>query len=172
MEKQKFEKVLDRKMDSLINTSDVLVNPESGLAMVVIKPDAFKNREKIIKKLEDSGLYVVATRSRKLSDRFVSGIMYKNLPKSVEEETLKHFNSGPVEIILLKGGNDMVQKVVSITGKKINPTECDIETIRYEFGEHFSRTTNDGGTYFRNAIHRGKDSKEQKEDLEKFKDLL
>ena len=172
MEKPKFERVEDVKVDNLIKTSDVLVNPESGLVMVVIKPEAYKNKKQIIQRLNDSGLYVVATRSRELPDRFVSGVMYKDLPRGIEEETLRQFNSGPAEIILLRGGKDVIQKVISMTGGKTNPAECDEKTIRYEFGEHFGRKSEDGKISFRNAIHRGKDPKEQQEDLEKFKDLL
>ena len=47
MEKPKFEQALDKRLENLIEESNVLVNPESGLAMVVIKPDAFKNRKHI-----------------------------------------------------------------------------------------------------------------------------
>lgn len=168
MEKPKIEV---EKVESVIGNSDILVSPESGLAVVVIKPDAFKKRDQIISRLESSGLYVVKTITKKLPEDFVIGTMYKNLPKGIEEETLKHFATGPSEIILLEGGSDLLKKIITLTGEKTNPDQCDKNTIRSLFGEHFGRETPDGD-YFRNAIHRGKDPKEQKNDLDKFKHLL
>lgn len=170
MEKNEFEGI--KSEEPLINSSDVAVDYASGLAVVVIKPDAFSKRDLIIKKLENSGLYIAKTVQKRLPDNFVIGQMYKDLPKDIEEETLKHFNIGPAEIILLKGGEDMLSKIIDITGEKTNPAECDDESIRYLFGEHVGRETWDGKTYFRNAIHRGKDAGERKEDLDKFEHLL
>lgn len=168
MEGPKFE---DLNNEKIIETSDIVVNPESGLAMVVIKPDAFKNKEQIIKRLENSGLYVVSTKTRQLSENFVANVMYKDLPAGILEETIKHFNSGPAEIILVKGGENIVKDIVSLTGEKTNPNECSDDSIRYIFGEHFGRETDDGKTYFRNAIHRAKDENEQEGDLDKFRDI-
>jgi nucleoside diphosphate kinase len=168
MEGPKFENKNNEKM---IESSDIVVNRESGLAMVVIKPDAFKNKDQIIRRLENSGLYVVGTKTRQLSENFVANVMYKDLPAGIQEETIKHFNSGPAEIILVKGGENIVKDIVSLTGEKTDPRECSEDSIRYIFGEHFGRETDDSKKYFRNAIHRAKDENEQKEDLDKFRDI-
>lgn len=170
MESYKPEKI--EEAESLIEVSDVAVNPESGLMVVVIKPDAFLHRDKIIKKLKDAGLHVIKSAKRELGDGFVISRMYKDLPEDIKEETVKHFSVGPSEVILLKGGDDLLQKVVSLTGEKTNPRECDQESIRYLFGEHFGRETDDGKTYFRNAIHRAKNIEEQDDDLRKFLPLV
>ncbi len=170
MEKHKFSQI--ENVEHLINSSDIVVNPETGFAIVVIKPDAFANKEQIISRIKNSGLYVVKTIEKRLPDNFVAGTMYKDLPKGIEEETLKHFNSGPSEIILLKGGNDVLQKIVTLTGEKTDPNMCTEDSIRYLFGEHFMRETSDGNLYSRNAIHRAKTGDEQSDDLEKFKHFL
>ena len=156
----------------MIESSDIAINPETGLAIVVIKPDAFKNKDLIIKKLEDSGLYIAKTISKRLPDNFVVGEMYKDLPHSIEEKTLEHFNEGPSEIILLEGGSDLLKKIEMVTGQSTNPNECNEESIRYIFGEHIGEKTEDGKTYYRNAIHRAKNSGEQKHDLDAFENLL
>ncbi len=98
--------------------------------------------------------------------------MYKGLSKGIEEATLEHFNNGPSEIVLLEGGPDLLQKVVSVTGGDTDPKKCDEESIRYIFGEHFDRATSDGGIYHRNAAHRAKDPVEQKKDLDSFEQWL
>ena len=171
MEQNKFEKIGGIE-EGVIDNSDIVVNKESGLAVVVIKPDAFKNRDQIIKRLEGSGLYVVKTVDKRLPDGFVIGSMYKDLSSGLQEETLKHFNTGPSEIVLLKGGDDLIKQITSVTGESTNPSECDEESIRYLFGEHFSRETESGDEYYRNAVHRAKDGEEQKGDLDKFEHLL
>jgi nucleoside diphosphate kinase len=158
--------------ENILESSDVAVDVESGLAIAVIKPDAFINKDQILKRLEDSGLYIVKTVTKRLPDNFVIGTMYKDLPKGIEEETLKHFNIGSSEIILLRGGSDIVEQLVKITGDKTRPNECSDESIRYIFGEHFGRNAGEDKTYFRNAIHRGKDAEEKKADLDKFEHLL
>lgn len=163
-------KSLENKNKELIKNSDISVNQENNLAVVVIKPDAFAKKELIIKMLEDSGLGIVKTITKELPENFVLKAMYKDLPTGLEEETFKHFNSGPSEIVLLRGGEDLLQKIIALTGDKTNPEECDEKTIRYLFGEHFGRDT-ENGQYFRNAIHRASTKEEQIEDLEKFRTL-
>ncbi|MFA6430584.1 MAG: nucleoside-diphosphate kinase [Candidatus Paceibacterota bacterium] len=170
MEVPKFES--NNGVEHLIENSDISIDRKSGLAVVVIKPDAFASRDLIIKRLEGSGLYIAKTVSKRLPVDFVLGEMYKNLPEGIEEETAKHFSSGPSEIILVKGGDDILQKIVSVTGEKLNPNECDEESIRYLFGEHFGRDASEGKTYFRNAAHRGKDEEERLDDLDKFESFL
>lgn len=170
MESYKPEK--SKETESLIEVSDIAVNPESGLMVVVIKPDAFPHRDKIIKKFKDAGLHIIKSAKRELGDGFVLGIMYKDLPEDIKKETAKHFSAGPSEVILLKGGDDLIQKVISLTGEKTNPRECDEESIRYLFGEHLGRETDDGKTYFKNAIHRAKNPEEQRDDLRKFLPLV
>ena len=128
-----------KQPEAFIDSSDVIVDPESGLAVVVVKPDAFANRSKIVKRLEGSGLYVVTEVEKKLPLDFVIGTMYKGLPEDIETETAKHFSIGPSDLILLRGGPDILEKIVSITGKETEPTKCDEESIRYLFGEHFGR---------------------------------
>ncbi|MDQ5968860.1 MAG: hypothetical protein QG579_17 [Patescibacteria group bacterium] len=168
MEGPKFE---NQNSEVIIESSDIIFNPESGLAMVVIKPDAFKNKDQIIRRIENSGLYVVSTKTRKLSESFVANVMYKDLPTGIKGETIKHFNDGPSEIVLVRGGEDIIQNIISLTGEKTNPHECSRDSIRYIFGEHFGREVGDDKKYFRNAIHRAKDTNEQKDDLEKFRDI-
>ena len=157
---------------SLFETSNIAVNIENNLMIVVIKPDAFKYRYEIIKKLKDSGLRVVKSVQKRLGDHFVLGEMYKDLPEDIKKETSRHFNEGHSEVILLKGDDNLLQKIGSLTGEKTNPSECSEGSIRKLFGEPFGRETDAGGIYFRNAIHRAKDTKEQKEDLNKFMPLI
>lgn len=159
-------------LEQLIKTSDVAIDAKSGLAVVVIKPDAFANRDLIIKKLESSGLYIAKTVTKRLPDNFVIGEMYKGLTKGLEEETLRHFNESPSELILLEGGPDILQKIIATTGERTNPAEFDEKSIRYLFGDHLGHEIADGKYYFRNAIHRAKDKREKSEDLDKFENFF
>lgn len=155
------------KIESLIENSDIAIDPENGLAIVVIKPDAFRNRDRIHSILERQGLYIERTVERKLPIDFVLGQMYPDLPESIKDATGEHFASGESEIILVKGGPDLGEKIVKITGVDTDPAKCDKDTIRFLFGEHFPRPAGDR-QYFRNAAHRGKNPEERRDDLKKF----
>ena len=170
MEKITPENVPEKveQVEKLVDSNDVAVDAESGLAIIVIKPDAFSKKDRIIKRLEGFGLHVEKTRTKRLPDDFVVGEMYKGLPEGIEEETLRHFNSGPSEIILVKGGPDILEKIVKVTGENTDPNKCDESSIRHLFGEHFMREASDGSKYSRNAVHRAKNQEEQKDDLKKF----
>ncbi len=158
--------------DALLESSDIAVNPETGLAMVVIKPDAFRNRDAIIQRLEHSGLYVVSEKQGSLPEGFVLGAMYPDLSEGLKEQTVRHFNEGPADVLLVRGGADLVEILVALTGDHTNPARCDQDSIRYVFGDHVAREAGEGELYYRNAVHRGKDAQEQQEDLEKFRDLI
>ena len=160
----------DLNLESLIAASDVAVDPESNLAVVIIKPDAFKNEKEIIRRLENSGLAIVEKRERLLPENFVIS-RSKGFPPDIEEEVGKHLTSGPSEIVLLRGGNDIVRKFVEVAGLDTDPQKCDEESLRFLFGEHFIRETKDGGEYFRNAIHRPKNERERLGDPNEFRDL-
>ena len=105
-----------KQPEAFIDSSDIIVDPESGLAVVVVKPDAFVKRGQIVKRLESSGLYIVKEVEKKLPQDFVIGTMYKGLPEDIKVETAKHFSVGLSDLILLRGGPDILEKIVSITG--------------------------------------------------------
>lgn len=153
-------------MEQEIKTPESI--PWKGMAIVVIKPDGYENRERIKRMLENAGLSIVKSVSKKLPDHFVSGVMYKDLPEGIEEETLKHFNDGLSEIILLQGGDGVIDKIVCATGEYTDPNKCEVGTVRYKYGEHFKRDAGEDIQYMRNAIHRPKDEEERVKDLEKF----
>lgn len=151
---------------------DFAFSPETNLAVLVIKPDAYNKKDEILKKIRNAGIYIVKTVEKKLEDNFVLGSMYKNMPEGIEKETVRHFNSGPSVLILVRGGKDVLDKIIDITGENTDPKKCNEESIRYLFGEHFDRETDDDRKYFRNAIHRAKNDEERVEDLKKLEHLL
>lgn len=157
--------------EAMLQSSDVAVNPETGVAVVVIKPDAFARRDMIVRRLEGAGLYVVSKVDRNLPESFVLGAMYPDLGEGLKEQTVQHFSEGPSEVLLIRGGEDLVRKLVEVTGTHTNPAECTEDTVRNLFGEHFAREASDGASYYRNAVHRAKNSEEQRSDLEKFRNL-
>jgi len=162
-------------MEKPDNTDKETVIPNefpSNIAIVVIKPDAVENAKDIKMMLESSGIKVIKSKILKLRERFLVEEMYKDLPDSIREETLKHFNIDDAEVLLVRGGDDIVEKLGEITGKETNPDLSEKGTVRYKYGEHFHRDTDDGRKYFRNAIHRAKNEQERVEDLRKFKGVF
>jgi hypothetical protein len=97
--------------------------------------------------------------------------MYPDLSPELEEATMKHYNEGPSGILMLQGGEDILQKIISLTGENLKPTDNKNETLRHMFGEHFSRKIGDNVEYFRNAVHRPKTEEELKKILEEVRQL-
>ena len=157
-------------IESSIEISPII---DTDIALCVIKPDAFQNKDIIIKRLEDSGLYIVKSVTKNLPEKFVIGEMYDpdTLPKPIIEATAKHFSSGPSEIILVKGDN-VVQKLLQVIGLKTNPALCEEDTVRYMYGDHVPEELEQGLKYYRNAAHRSSNEAEAVADVKKFKQIL
>ncbi len=166
------ENVPEVSIEKIIESSNIAIDEKTGMAVVVIKPEAFRYRDAIVQKIEHTGLSIVSRKHKQLPENFVLNAMYPNLSESLQQQTAQHFNEGESEILLIKGGNDLVEKLVTLAGEHTNPAVCDTNSIRYLFGEHFARETSDGGAYYRNAVHRPKDESEREHDLEEFKHLV
>ena len=144
---------------------------EGDEAVCLIKSGVYDKRDEIVKRLEDSGLYIVRRSIAELSENFIREQMYPNIPAPIMEATLKHLMSGPCEIVLVKGGN-VVNTLIGSVGAKTSPALCEPDTIRFIYGTHMAEELREGYKYWRNAAHRAKDEVERKCDLEKFKPFL
>lgn len=164
---------LSNAIEVIRNSIEISPALEEGVAICVIKPDAFGSRDMIVKRLEDSGLYIVKRTIKKLPENFVIGEMYKKdkFPKPIQEATARHFLSGESEIILVKG-DDVISKLLGVVGLKTDPSLCNTETIRYIYGDHIPEQLEGGLKYYRNAAHRAMNNEERIEDINKFKPLL
>ena len=161
---------LENGLERIENDLEVS-NVKDGEAVCVIKPDAYENRNRIVQKLEESGLYIVRRSLAELSEQFITNKMYSSIPEPILKATLKHFSSGPCEIVLVKGDN-VINKLLKSTGLHTAPPLCDHETIRFIYGTHMVEELEEGYRYWRNAVHRAKNEKERIEDLSKFNNLL
>lgn len=164
---------IEGAIETVSNSIEISPTLDETLAICVIKPDAFLHREAIVKRLEDSGLYIVQRTPKQLSEEFVVKQMYgkDKLPKPLEDAHARHFLSGESEIILVKGDN-VVRKLLDTVGLKTNPALCNPDTIRYIYGDHVPEELEEGLKYYRNAAHRPASETEVREDLEKFRDIL
>lgn len=148
------------------------IEREKGLAVVVIKPDAFRERDLIVSRLEKTGIKIVRRVEKKLPSDFLREEMYVGYSNDINDATGEHFASGPCEIILVDGGPDVIEKLVEVTGDKTDPSKCEPKTIRHDFGDHKGFETVTGYKYSPNAIHRAKNEEERKRDLDKFRQYL
>jgi nucleoside diphosphate kinase len=164
---------VDGAIDALEKSIEISPTLKDDVALCLIKPDAFDNRDYIVERLKASGLYIVKRVTKALPEDFVIEKMYgaDKLPKPIAEATSRHFQSGPSEIILVKG-DDVVQKLLHSIGLKTNPALCEEDTIRYIYGDHVPEELEGGLKYFRNAAHRPMNEKEAVDDLEKFKEII
>lgn len=163
---------LDNTIENLGDSIEISPSIEGELAICVIKPDAFTHRDAIVKRLEESGLYIVERRPVGLTESFVVKEMYgkDKLPKPLEDAHIRHFLSGKSEVVLVRGGN-AVGKLLTTVGLKTNPALCEPDTIRYIYGSHIPEELEDGLKYYRNAAHRPTNEQEAEEDLNKFRKI-
>ena len=104
-----------------------------------------------------------------LTEDFVIGEMYpSNMPKPIIEATKRHMLSGPSEIVLVKGGDDVIETLLKAVGATFRPTQCDPDTIRFIYGSHIPEEIEEGYRYWKNAAHRSMTNMEAKEDINKF----
>lgn len=164
---------VNNAIETISNSIEISPTMDDTVAICVIKPDAFLHRDDIVKRLEESGLYIVQRTSKQLSEDFVVKVMYgkDKLPKPLEDAHARHFLSGESEIVIVKG-NDVVNKLLKTIGLKTNPALCNPETVRYIYGDHIPEELEEGLKYFRNAAHRPTTKEESVEDLEKFRSIL
>lgn len=163
-------------MEKYFTTKKESIEKKSEIMVVVIKPDAISRRDEIIKKFKDEGLIVIQSKKIDLGDKFLTEKMYENLSDDIKKETLRHFRKGQAEVILLgswdKDKKDILERVVSLTGERTDPHECDMGSIRNMFGDHEGILTKEGKKYSPNAIHRAKTPAEREKDLDMFLPLL
>ncbi len=177
-------------LDKVPSINDSSIEQEPDSMIVVVKPDARDRLQEIISRFEKDGLQIEKQITTILEPTFVNGIMYQyphpdsELGEDIEDEkfvknrgaqfeSAKHFLQGPSTILLLRGDKNIIDKVIKITGLDREPAKCDEDSIRYLFGEHTGYPMaglND--VYYRNAIHRGKNTEEVNSDKQKFSKLL
>ena len=118
----------------------------------IIKPNAVRDNNigAIIKKLEDAGLKVVASKMVNLTKEQVAAFYEVHSDKSFFDEHIAYMTSGP-SIILVLSGKDAISVNRKIMGAT-NPKEAAPGTIRAEFASSITE----------NAVH-GSDAPETAE---------
>lgn len=159
-------------LESLARSVEVSPVFDEDFAICVIKPDAFLRREDIIRRLENSGFSIVKRATRQIPERFLAEVMYRDCTPSEIEATGHAFAKGPCEILMIRGGADVVEKVSRLAGLKTNPKDCEPGSIRHEYGSHEAEMLKDGSEFYHNAIHRPKTKEEQANELREFRNLF
>lgn len=154
-------------MENLTNRQE----ESEKLAVIVIKPDALGKSDEIIGRLEHEGFSIQKRVRTMLPERFVDA-RSEDFPSDIQRATGEYLTTKPSEIVFVKGGSDIVEKLKAVTGENTDPGKSDSDSLRGKFGEHFARKTDEGRDFFRNAIHRPTTEEERKSDLEQFRDIL
>ena len=117
----------------------------------IIKPDATKRNltGKIISKLEDSGLKIIAQKRILLSKTQAEDFYKVHQERPFYNDLVKFMISGPVVVQVLEGEN-AVSKNREIMGAT-NPEEADDGTIRKEFALSLEANSVHGSDSLENA---------------------
>jgi nucleoside-diphosphate kinase len=107
----------------------------------IIKPDATKRNitGKVLTKIEDAGLRIVAQKRLHLSEEQAGGFYAVHKERPFYGDLVKFMTSGPVVVQVLEGEN-AIAKYREVMGAT-NPKEADAGTIRAEFAESIDANT-------------------------------
>ena len=117
----------------------------------IIKPDATKRNQigKIITKLEDGGLKIVAQKKIQLTQAMAEEFYAVHKERPFYNDLVSFMISGPVVVQVLEGEN-AVLKNREIMGAT-NPDEANPGTIRKEFAESLEANSVHGSDSLENA---------------------
>tara|TARA_B100001939_G_C16852292_1_gene578012 strand:- start:70 stop:492 length:423 start_codon:yes stop_codon:yes gene_type:complete len=117
----------------------------------IIKPDATKRNliGKIITKLEDGGLKIVAQKKIQLTQAMAEEFYAVHKERPFYNDLVSFMISGPVVVQVLEG-EDAVLKNREIMGAT-NPDEANAGTIRKEFAESLEANSVHGSDSLENA---------------------
>jgi nucleoside-diphosphate kinase len=130
-------------------------NQETSMAvertLSIIKPDATERNltGKIIAKLEDAGLRVIAQKRVRWSDEQAKKFYEVHKDRPFYGELVAFMTSGPIVIQVLEG-EDAVAKNRQVMGAT-NPANAEPGTIRKEFAENIERNSVHGSDSAENA---------------------
>ena len=107
----------------------------------IIKPDATRRNitGKVIAKLEEGGLRVVAQKRIHMTDEQAGGFYAVHKDRPFFGELVEFMTSGPVVVQVLEGENAIARnrEIMGAT----NPAEAALGTIRAEFAESIGENT-------------------------------
>lgn len=117
----------------------------------IIKPDATARNitGKIVAKLEDAGLRVVAQKRVRWSEAQAEKFYEVHKERPFYGELVEFMTSGPIVVQVLEGEN-AIAKNREVMGAT-NPEEADDGTIRKEFAENIERNSVHGSDSAENA---------------------
>jgi len=107
----------------------------------IIKPDATARNitGKVVAKLEEGGLRVVAQKRIQMSQQQAEGFYAVHKERPFFNDLVAFMTSGPVVVQVLEGDNAIARnrEIMGAT----NPAEADEGTIRKEFAENIERNS-------------------------------
>ena len=117
----------------------------------IIKPDATKRNitGKIISKLEEAGLRIIAQKKILLSKAHAEDFYIIHKDRPFYNDLVKFMISGPVLVQVLEG-EDAVSRNREIMGAT-NPAEAEVGTIRKEYAESLEANSVHGSDSLENA---------------------
>ena len=117
----------------------------------IIKPDGVKRNliGKILSKMEEAGLHVVATKLVHMSKKQAQQFYSVHAQRPFYGELCESMTSGPVLVSVLEG-NNAVAAYRDLMGAT-NPAQAEAKTIRAEFGVSIGENTVHGSDSLENA---------------------
>ena len=121
---------------------------DTKTSFIIVKPDAVKYINNIIKELNEKGIEVIYRKKLYLSDEEFK-VIYKRLDKEYKNRLKLYIQSGPIILLIVHTESDTIRKVLNIVGKKITSIDewsdeinSNIKTLRSKYSGKFFNKSN------------------------------
>ena len=122
-------------------------------AVYIIKPEAMIYRNKIRKQLKIVGLRVISYKVIVMDEELLLQI-YSDCNMDIQNAATKYMMCGESEIGIVEGTNT-IEKLLDVSGRSANPSNCKKGTIRNQYGIRKGIKVG-RSIYYKNAFHRSK----------------
>ena len=138
-----------------LNSIDHILNIEYNIIMEhtlgIIKPDAAKHADAIIKMITDSGLQVIKHKTITMTTDQAQALYEPHKERSFYNQLCTFMISGPI-VILEIAGNNAILKYRELMGAT-NPTDAKEGTIRHKFATNIDNNAVHGSDSAESAAH-------------------
>ncbi len=136
-------------------------------SVYIIKPDGIHYESIIHTKITESKLEIISQKEVRFSKQSLREIFSPELENYIA--LCEYLVSGPC-IAGIVSGEEAIEKLLTITGRKTEPEDCAIGSIRREFGIGWSKLSS--GLYvIKNVIHRSKSMERAMEEIKWYEKI-
>jgi nucleoside diphosphate kinase len=138
-------------------------------SLFILRPDGFEKRNEILAQISRD-LKIITTVPFLFNVDFAKIWYARDINKPHFKALTEYLLEGPSEFGIVEG-NNAINKLLDITGRKTLPEECSQNSIRHKYSIGETQTQS-GLIVLKNVIHRSKTIEQYKSETKLFADFI